>query len=82
MPAITTIFIPGTSACSPIWGSTPTASRIEWARIEPEEGFFSNAELDHYRRMLAVCQEHHLTTMRTYYHFSLPRWFALRGLAE
>jgi beta-glucosidase len=52
---------------------------IEWARIEPEEGFFSNAELDHYRRMLAICQEHHLTTMLTYYHFSLPRWFALKG---
>ena len=52
---------------------------IEWARIEPEEGFFSLAELDHYRRMLAVCQEHHLTTMLTYYHFSLPRWFALKG---
>src|ERR1035438_8273072 len=52
---------------------------IEWARIEPEEGFFSNAELDHYRRMLATCQEHHLTTMLTYYHFSLPRWFAVKG---
>jgi beta-glucosidase len=52
---------------------------IEWARIEPEEGFLSNAELDHYRRMLAACQEHHLTTMLTYYHFSLPRWFAVKG---
>ena len=28
---------------------------LEWARIEPEEGFFSNAELDHYRRMLVAC---------------------------
>jgi beta-glucosidase len=52
---------------------------IEWARIEPEEGFYSNAELDHYRRMLAACQEHHLSTMLTYYHFSLPRWFAIKG---
>jgi beta-glucosidase len=52
---------------------------IEWARIEPEEGFFSNAELDHYRRMLATCHEHNLTTLLTYYHFSLPRWFALKG---
>ncbi len=52
---------------------------IEWARIEPEEGFYSNAELDHYRRMLAACQEHHLTTMLTYYHFSLPLWFAVKG---
>ena len=26
---------------------------VEWARIEPEEGWFSRAELDHYRRMCA-----------------------------
>src|SRR5262249_18813863 len=25
---------------------------IEWSRIEPREGFFSNAELDHYAKML------------------------------
>ncbi|HET7104126.1 MAG TPA: family 1 glycosylhydrolase [Terracidiphilus sp.] len=52
---------------------------IEWARIEPEEGFFSNAELEHYRRMLACCHEHQLTPLVTYYHFSLPRWFAVKG---
>jgi beta-glucosidase len=52
---------------------------LEWARIEPEEGFFSNAELDHYRRMLAACRENHLSTMLTYSHFSLPRWFAFKG---
>ena len=39
---------------------------LEWARIEPEEGSFSNAELEHYRRMLATCREHHLTTLLTY----------------
>jgi beta-glucosidase len=52
---------------------------LEWARIEPEEGFFSNAELDHYRRMLATCQEHHLTSLLTYSHFSIPLWFAKKG---
>jgi beta-glucosidase len=52
---------------------------LEWARIEPEEGFFSHAELEHYRRMLAVCHEHHLTPLLTYSHFSIPRWFALKG---
>jgi beta-glucosidase len=52
---------------------------LEWARIEPEEGFFSNAELEHYKRMLATCREHHLTTLLTYSHFSLPRWFAYKG---
>jgi len=52
---------------------------LEWARIEPEEGFFSNAELEHYRRMLVACREHNLTTLLTYSHFSLPRWFAYKG---
>ena len=52
---------------------------IEWARIEPEEGFFSSAELEHYRRMLAACHESHLTPMVTFNHFTLPRWLAARG---
>jgi beta-glucosidase len=52
---------------------------LEWARIEPEEGFFSLAELEHYRRVLATCHEHELTTMLTYSHFSIPRWFAIQG---
>ena len=52
---------------------------LEWARIEPEEGFFSHAELEHYRRMLAACREHQLTPLLTYSHFSVPRWFAFKG---
>jgi len=52
---------------------------IEWARIEPEEGAFSNAELDHYRRMLTTCHELGLTPMVTYWHLTSPRWFAARG---
>ena len=52
---------------------------LEWSRIEPDEGSFSNAELDHYRRMLDACHEHSLTPMLTYSHFSLPRWFAMKG---
>jgi beta-glucosidase len=52
---------------------------LEWSRIEPDEGFFSNAELEHYRRMLATCREQHLTTLLTYSHFSIPRWFAWKG---
>jgi beta-glucosidase len=52
---------------------------IEWARIEPEEGAFSNAELEHYRYMLAACRENNLKPMVTFYHFTSPRWFAARG---
>jgi beta-glucosidase len=52
---------------------------VEWARIEPEEGWFSRAELDHYRRMCAACVENGITPVVTYNHFSAPRWFARAG---
>jgi beta-glucosidase len=52
---------------------------IEWARIEPEPGVYSVAELDHYRRVLAACHEHQLTPMVTFWHFTNPRWFAALG---
>jgi beta-glucosidase len=52
---------------------------VEWARIEPEEGWFSRAELDHYRRMCATCIEHGITPVLTYNHFSFPRWFSRDG---
>jgi beta-glucosidase len=52
---------------------------VEWARIEPESGYFSRAELDHYRRMCASCLEHGITPVITYNHFSSPRWFAREG---
>jgi beta-glucosidase len=52
---------------------------IEWARIEIEQGLFSTAELDHYRRMVAACHENNVTPMVTLYHFASPRWFAAMG---
>ena len=52
---------------------------IEWCRIEPEEGEFSRAALDHYRRMLATCHEHGLAPVVTFHHFTTPRWMAERG---
>jgi beta-glucosidase len=52
---------------------------IEWARIEPEEGSFSVAALDHYRRMLACCLEHGIKPCVTFHHFTSPRWFAADG---
>jgi len=30
---------------------------LEWSRIEPEDGEFSRAALDHYRRVCAACRE-------------------------
>ena len=47
---------------------------IEWARIEPAEGEFSTAQLDHYRRMLDACHEHGVVPILTFHHFTLPKW--------
>lgn len=52
---------------------------IEWARIEPEPGKFSIAQLDHYGRMLDACHARGLLPMVSFNHFSVPRWFAMRG---
>jgi beta-glucosidase len=55
---------------------------IEWARIEPSPGQFSEAELDHYLKVLETCHAHGQTPVVTYSHFSVPRWFAERGAWE
>ena len=52
---------------------------IEWARIEPEEGWFSLAALEHYRRVLAACHEQGVRPCVTFHHFSSPRWFTADG---
>ncbi|HEX4695742.1 glycoside hydrolase family 1 protein [Sphingomonas sp.] len=52
---------------------------IEWARIEPNQGHFSNAELDHYARVLETCRTHGLKPIVTFNHFTTPLWFAMRG---
>lgn len=52
---------------------------IEWARIEPEPGLISRAELAHYRRMIDTALELGLTPVVTLHHFTNPRWFAAEG---
>jgi beta-glucosidase len=52
---------------------------IEWSRIEPEDGEFSRAALDYYRRMIAECHEQGVQPVVTFHHFSNPRWVAALG---
>lgn len=52
---------------------------VEWARIEPSPGQFSNAELDHYEKVLETCHAHGQTPIVTYNHFTSPLWFSERG---
>src|SRR5205807_2648385 len=52
---------------------------LEWSRIEPEEGEFSRAALDHYRAMCEGCRELGLSPVVTFHHFTSPRWVAAAG---
>lgn len=52
---------------------------IEWARVEPEEGMISQAELEHYRRMIETAVGFGLRPVVTLHHFTNPRWFAEAG---
>ncbi|WP_432512587.1 glycoside hydrolase family 1 protein [Kineococcus sp. SYSU DK001] len=52
---------------------------VEWARVEPERGFFSRAAVDHYRRMVDTCREFGVEPVVTLLHFTVPRWFERDG---
>jgi len=54
-------------------------SSVEWARIEPKDGFFDETQLDHYRKMVSLCRKSKLIPMVTLNHFTLPQWVAERG---
>lgn len=60
-------------------GFTAYRFGLEWARIEPEEGLISRAELAHYRRMIDAALDRGLTPVVTLQHFTHPRWFAEAG---
>ena len=57
---------------------------VEWARIEPEEGRFNAAALDHYEALVDGCIARGLAPLVTFSHFTAPHWFAKKAswLAE
>ena len=52
---------------------------VEWARIEPEEGVFDQAEIEHYRQMIRTSRELGLEPIVTLHHFSSPAWLISKG---
>lgn len=52
---------------------------IEWSRIEPEDGEFSQKEIEHYKKMVAALKRRGITPFGTLCHFTLPLWFSLKG---
>jgi beta-glucosidase len=52
---------------------------VEWSRIEPAEGEFSLAALEHYRRQCAGLRARGVDPVVTFHHFTTPRWLASQG---
>ena len=52
---------------------------IEWARIQPEDGVFDDAEMQHYMDEIACCKAHGIEPIVTLHHFSSPKWLISKG---
>ena len=52
---------------------------VEWARIEPEEGRFDDAEIAHYERVIDCCLAHGIEPVLTLFHFTSPVWLIKKG---
>ncbi len=52
---------------------------LEWARIEPVEGQWDTAAIEHYKKVLKSMKEQGLTRMVTLWHWTLPQWLAEKG---
>ena len=52
---------------------------VEWARIEPEEGWFDQNATDHYRDVIRFCKENDIEPIITLHHFSSPKWLISKG---
>lgn len=52
---------------------------LEWSRIEPEEGRWSEEALDHYRDVLVALRERGMEPVVTLSHYTLPQWISEKG---
>lgn len=52
---------------------------VEWSRIEPREGAWDAAEIEHYKRYVLAMKKAGLEPVMTLFHFTLPMWFADMG---
>ena len=60
-------------------GFTDYRMGIEWSRVEPADGFISNAAVDHYVRVVEGVVARGMRPMVTLYHFTVPQWFSAGG---
>lgn len=52
---------------------------IEWARVEPQPGEWSEAAVDHYRDVCDECLKQGMEPVITLHHFTSPKWLMRFG---
>jgi len=52
---------------------------IEWARIEPAEGEWDQAEIDHYKKYILELRQRGIEPILNIWHWTNPIWFEQRG---
>ena len=48
---------------------------VEWSKIQPAEGIFDEAVLDHYSKMIDALLDNNIVPVITLHHFTHPLWF-------
>ncbi|QGA80679.1 glycosyl hydrolase family 1 [Candidatus Nanohalobium constans] len=52
---------------------------IEWSRVEPKEGEFSEEAISYYRDYISEVRENGMEPIVTLWHFTNPKWFSEKG---
>ncbi len=52
---------------------------IEWARVEPEEGCWNEAEWQHYREYIGELKRQGIEPVLNIWHWTVPVWFDKKG---
>lgn len=60
-------------------GHNATRISLEWSRIEPQEGVFDQAAIQHYRDVIAQLKRLDIEPFVTIWHWTLPLWLSSKG---
>jgi len=52
---------------------------VEWARLEPNEGAWDQAVVDHYHDYLRALKQRGIEPVMTLWHWTMPTWFTDKG---
>ena len=52
---------------------------IEWSRLEPEEGAWDVAAIEHYRKYIESLRTRGIEPIVTLWHWTVPTWFEAKG---